>query len=135
MDIAAKLTLIAAIIYFGYNMSEILSSYEKSCEKVDAFKKLKQESDSSETSLRRSNFLLSFLMMAVFVSLIHFSGIAFWVTFVVAVKCLLTLYCSDTSLVNIIHSDVLPKKTFLWTKVDAVFNALFGLAIALIVVV
>lgn len=135
MDIAAKLTLIASIIYFGYNMSEILSTYEKSCEKVDTFKKLKQESESSEASLRRSNLLLSILMTVVFVALIYSSGIAFWVTLVVAVKCLLTLFCSDKSLVKILHSDILPKKIFLWTKVDAAFNAFFGLAIAIIVVV
>lgn len=135
MDIAVKLTLIASILFLGYNVSEVFLNYESACEKMETFKRLRSRpGEAPESSLRRSNFLLSFFLSVFFVVLIYFSGIAFWVSLVVAIKLAFTLFCSDMSLMKILHSDVMPRNVFFWTKVDAVSNALIGLALVVIVV-
>lgn len=134
MDVALKITLVASIILLGYNVSEFVASYETVCEKTDEFKKLAGESDAKESELRRSNFLLSFVLSVVFVGLTYFSGLALWVTAVVALKLFFTLYCSDSLLVCVLRTNVLSKKFYMISKVDSLLNALLGLVIALVLV-
>lgn len=134
MDVALKITLVASIILLGYNVSEFVASYETVCEKTDEFKKLAGESDAKESELRRSNFLLSFVLSVVFIGLTYFSGLALWVTAVVALKLFFTLYCSDSLLVCVLRTNVLSKKFYMISKVDSLLNALLGLVIALVLV-
>ncbi len=134
MDIALKITLVASIILLGYNVSEFIASYETVCEKTDEFKRLAGESDANELELRRSNFLLSFVLSVVFIGLTYFSGLALWITAVVALKLFFTLYCSDSLLVCVMRTNALSKKFYMISKVDSLLNALLGLVIALVLV-
>ncbi|MCR5379098.1 MAG: hypothetical protein K6E57_09130 [Fibrobacter sp.] len=134
MDVALKITLIASIILMGYNVSEFVTSYEALCEKTDEFKKLAVENESNEGDLRRSNLLLSMGLSIVFIGLTYLSGLAFWITAVVAVKLFFTLYCSDSLLVCVLRVGDIPKKFYMLSKVDALLNACLGLGVALILV-
>ncbi len=129
-----KITLVASIILMGYNISEFVSSYKTVCEKTDEFKKMAMENEAKEAELRRSNFLLSFLLSSIFIGLTHFSGLALWITAVVAVKLFFTLFCSDSLLVQILRSNKVSRKFYLLSKVDALVNAFLGLVIALVLV-
>lgn len=134
MEIVLKITLVASIILMGYNISEFVSSYKTVCEKTDEFKKMAMENEAKEAELRRSNFLLSFGLSAVFVVLTHFSGLAIWISAVVAAKLFFTLFCSDSLLVQILRSNKVSKKFYMLSKVDALVNALLGLVVALVLV-
>ncbi|MCQ2061885.1 MAG: hypothetical protein MJY99_00920 [Fibrobacter sp.] len=134
MEIVLKITLVASIILMGYNISEFVSSYKTVCEKTDEFKKMAMENEAKEAELRRSNFLLSFLLSSIFIGLTHFSGLALWITAVVAVKLFFTLFCSDSLLVQILRSNKVSRKFYLLSKVDALVNAFLGLVIALVLV-
>lgn len=134
MDIAIKMTLVASLIMMGYNISEFIASYATVCEKTQEFKKMAAETDSHENMVRRSNFILSLLLSLVFVGLTYFSGLALWIIAFVAAKLVFTLYCSDLLLVHVLRVGDVSKKFYMLTKVDALFNALLGLGIALIVV-
>ena len=132
MDIAVKLTLVAALVMMGYNISEFVTSYETICAKTEEFKKMMAETQ--EGVVRRSNLLLSLFLSTVFTCLTYWSGLALWITAVVALKLLFTLCCSDLTLVHVLRVGDLTKKFYMLTKVDALFNAAVGLGIALIVV-
>lgn len=134
MNIALKVTLIASIILMGYNVSEFMSSYESVCEKTDEFRRMVAENNAREFELRRSNFVLSFILSCVFVFLTFFSGLAVWVSAVIALKFAFTLYCSDSMLVQVLRSDALSKRFYMLTKIDALLNALLGLGVALVLV-
>lgn len=134
MNVVVKITLIASIILLGYNFSEFLSSYKTVCEKSQEFRKLVFENSAKEFELRRSNFLMSFILSSVFVALTFFSGLAVWISIVLASKFALTLYCSDSMLIQVLRTESLPKKFYVLSKVDSLVNALLGLGVALVLV-
>jgi len=134
MDIVIKLTLVASIVMMGYNISEFLTPYKALSLKIDEIKKVAAETKATDSDLRRSNFILSFILSVIFSVLIYFSGFAFWVFVVVVAKMVLTLYLSDSLLVCSLHADELPKKNYMITKMDALANALMGLSLAFLAV-
>ena len=134
MDIASKIMLVASILMMGYNVSEFLASYQSLSEKVGEMKELVRENGAGELAMRRSNFLLSFLLSAIYVVLTWFSGLAVWITVLTGAKLVFTLSISDYALVQILRSGVFPKKIYMLSKVDAFLNALLGLSIALFLV-
>lgn len=118
----------------GYNVSEFVASYQTLCEKTDEFKKMAAENENDEQMLRRSNLLLSLGLSLVFIGLTYLSGLAFWVTALVAFKLFFTLYCSDSLLVHVLRVGDVSKKFYMLSKVDALLNAFLGLGVALILV-
>jgi len=134
MEIVSKLTLVAAIILLGYNISDLTASYEAICNKTKDLKDAALEAAATDAELRRSNILLSLILSVSFVVLTYFSGLSYWIVTLVALKLGLTLYCSDSFLVRILRSNEVPKKFYMLSKIDALANALFGLAIALVLV-
>ena len=126
--------LVASILMMGYNISEFLANYQSLSEKATDLKEIARENGAGESAMRRSNFLLSFFLSSVYVILTWFSGLALWITVLVAVKLIFTLFISDFALLQIMRKGEFPRKTYLLTKVDAFSNALLGLSIALFLV-
>ncbi len=134
MDIASKIMLVASILMMGYNISEFLASYQSLSEKATELKEIARENGAGESAMRRSNFLLSFFLSVVYGVLTWFSGLALWITVLVAVKLTFTLVISDFALVQILRKGDFSRKNYLLSKVDAFLNALLGLLIALFLV-
>lgn len=134
MGIAVKITLVASVILIGYNLSQMLTSYEGICEKVKKFKALAVETDSRDDELKRSNIVLTGLLSVIFVSLTYLSGLALWAVAVVAAKMVITCYLSNMEINRILETNVVDEKFFKITKIDAFVNILIGAGIALILV-
>lgn len=134
MDVVAKIMLVASILMMGYQISQALMSYKTLCEKAEELKKLASENTASELELRRSNFLLSFLLSLVYVVLAYFSDFTYWIVALVTAKLALTLYLSDVFLVQILRCDTVSQKFYILSKWDAVLNSLVSLALALLLV-
>lgn len=134
MDIVIKIAIVAAVILIGYNISQVISAYASVCDKVDEFKSLMAQSESSGASIRYSNFGLSLAMSVGVVLLSFFSGLVWWITLAVACKAAVTLFCSDAMVTRILREGRISKNFFLLTKVDSVFNVIFGLTFAIILV-
>lgn len=134
MEIVSKITLVASIVLVGYNASQLFACYETVCKKADDFREMARQSETNEPTLRRSNFLLSLFITLAYVLLVSFSGLAHWVTAVVAVKLCLTLLFSDKELCMVVRGSGFEKRWYWIDKVDSLFNLLFGLAVALILV-
>jgi hypothetical protein len=132
MEIALKITLVASIVLMGYNLHQLLTSYEAICEKVKEFKAMAQANDSDETSVGRSNFILTAILSVAFIVLTYFSGIAYWVVAVVSLKMFVSMFFSHLEIRQIFREDSIRPSLFKWTKVDSVFNVLTGLAVAVI---
>ena len=126
--------LVISIILFGYNVSDLFLNYESSCEKIDEFKEMARVRNTSISSLRLSSFFMSFVFFSVYAVMTRLSGFAFWITAVVSLKFLITLFGSDQELVRVMKTATYPKKFYYLSKVDAFFNALLGLCIALFLV-
>ena len=94
MEIAVKITLVAALVMVGYNLHQLVTSYEAICEKVKEFKAMALENDSDETAVGRSNFILTAALSVVFVLLTFLSGMAYWVVAAVGLKMLVSMYFS-----------------------------------------
>lgn len=134
MDISVKLTLVAAIVMMGYNISEFLTPYKMLCAKIEEVKKVAAETNASDSDLRRSSFFISFVLSLTFVLLLYFADFAYWLLAVVVAKVALTLYLSDSELVSALHADTVPQKIYVVTKLDALANALMGVLIAILLV-
>jgi hypothetical protein len=132
MEIALKITLVASIVLMGYNLHQLLTSYEAICEKVKEFKAMAQANDSDETSVGRSNFILTAILSVAFIVLTYFSGMAYWVVSVVCLKMLVSMFFSHLEIRQIFREDSIRPSLFKLTKVDSVFNILTGLAVAVI---
>ncbi len=126
--------LVASILMMGYNISEFLASYQSLSEKATDLKEIASENGAGESAMRRSNFLLSFFLSVVYGVLTWFSGLALWITVLVAVKLTFTLVISDFALVQILRKGDFSRKNYLLSKVDTFLNALLGLLIALFLV-
>lgn len=134
MDVIAKVTLVASVILFGYNLYQLLTSYESVCAKVDEFKQLAKESESDEATVKRSNFILTGGLSVAFVALVFFANLAYWMVTVVVLKMTWTMIMSQMEIVRIFKSSEINRNFFRWTKVDAAANALVGLAVAIVVI-
>jgi hypothetical protein len=132
MEIAVKITLVAALVMVGYNLHQLVTSYEAICEKVKEFKAMAQANDSDETAVGRSNFILTAVLSVVFVLLTFLSGMAYWVVAVVGLKMLVSMYFSHMEIRQIFREDSIRPSLFKLTKVDSVLNVLTGLAVAVI---
>ncbi|WP_298771989.1 hypothetical protein [uncultured Fibrobacter sp.] len=126
------MTLVASIVLMGYNLHQLMTSYEAICEKVKEFKSLAQENHSDESSVRRSNFILTGVLSLVFVTLIYFSGLAYWIVGVVLAKMVASMVLSHLEISQIFREESIRPKFFKMTKVDAAVNVLVGLGIAVI---
>ena len=134
MDIAVKMTLVASIVMVGYNLHQLLTSYEAICEKVKEFKMLAQQNDSDEIAVRRSNFLLTGILSLLFVVLTYLSDLAYWIVAIVSVKMAVSILLSHFEIAQIFREDAIRPGFFKLTKVDAAVNVLIGLGIAVIAV-
>lgn len=134
MEIAVKITLIASLILVGYSVSQMLTSFDAICEKVKRFKELAIETNSGDSELKMSNTILTGLMALVFVVLTYFSGLALWVVAVVATKLIVTCFMSYVEISRILKNEEMEPNFYRLAKVDAVINALMGLAVAIILV-
>ncbi|WP_295681280.1 hypothetical protein [uncultured Fibrobacter sp.] len=134
MDIVIKIAIVAAVILVGYNMSQAITAYASICDKVDEFRHLMAQSESSGASIRYSNFGLSLAISVAVVLLSFFSGLVWWITLIVACKAAVSLFCSDAMVTRIIREGRISKNFFILTKVDSVFNVVVGLAFAIILV-
>lgn len=134
MDIAVKMTLVASIVMVGYNLHQLLTSYDAICEKVKEFKLLAQQNDSDEGAVRRSNFLLTGILSLLFVVLIYLSDLAYWIVAIVSVKMAVSILLSHFEIAQIFREDAIRPGFFKLTKVDAAVNVLIGLGIAVIAV-
>lgn len=134
MDVVAKITLVAAVVMLGYNLYQLMTSYEAVCAKIEEFKQLAKESDSDEESVKRSNFVLTGGLSCGFVVLVFLANLAYWVVALVVAKMLWTMFMSHQEIKRIFKSNEINRKFFKWTKVDAAANALTGLAVAIVVV-
>ena len=124
-DYTVKIALIASIIMMGYNISEFVASYKAVSEKASQFLQMAKDSAATDFELRRSNFLLTAGLS---------SGVVSWLVVLLVAKLLLSIFISDWSLVNVCHDRAISRKSYLVSKFDALFNALMGLAFALILV-
>ena len=70
----------------------------------------------------------------VYVALVYFSDIVIWIVALVVLKLLFTLLVSDKLLIHVLREGSLSKKGYLVSKFDALFNAVMGLAFAIILV-
>ena len=132
MDIVLKITLVASIVMVGYNLHQLVTSYEIICEKVKEFRMLAQQNESDENAVRRSNFLLTGALSVVFVLLTYFSGLAYWLVGTVLAKMVVSMIFSHLELKQIFKDGVICPKLFRITKADAAMNVLVGLGVAVV---
>ena len=133
-DYVVKIALVASVVLLGYNVSEFIASFKSVSEKTEQFLRIAKENAAMDIDLRRSNVLLSSVLSMGYSLLIYFSDIVFWLVALMAFKLLLTLLISDRVLLQVLRDRVLSKKSYIISKFDALFNALMGLAFALILV-
>ena len=131
MDIAVKITLVASIVMVGYNLHQLVTSYEAICEKVKEFKMLAQQNDSDEGAVRRSNFL--FAQDAGGGSMLGGIRTPLIVGAVLA-KMAVSILLSHLEISQIFREDAIRPSFFKLTKVDAAVNVLVGLGVAVIAV-
>ncbi len=133
-DSVVKITLIASIILMGYNISEFATSFKAVREKVGEFLSLARENSASDKDLRLTNLVTSCLLSLGYVTLVYFSDIVVWVVALVVLKLVITLLLSDKLLIQVLRDGTLSKKSYLVSKLDALFNAVMGFVFAVILV-
>ncbi|MCQ2105677.1 MAG: hypothetical protein MJZ26_07785 [Fibrobacter sp.] len=134
MDIAVKITLVAAVVLIGYNLSQFLSSYESVCEKIKEFKTLAAESESDDSSVMKTNMFLTGTLSLTFVVLTYFSGFAPWVVALLAFKMVVTVFLSHQEIIRILKNNEIDPGFFKVSKIDYLVNILTGIAVAVILV-
>ena len=133
-DSVVKITLIASIILMGYNISEFATNFNAVREKVGEFLSLARENSASDKDLRLTNLVTSCLLSLGYVTLVYFSDIVVWVVALVVLKLVITLLLSDKLLIQVLRDGTLSKKSYLVSKLDALFNAVMGFVFAVILV-
>lgn len=134
MEVVAKLTLIASVVMFGYNLYQLLMGYETICQKAEEFKRLAVESESDEISVKWTNVLITGILSVVFTALVFFANFAYWMVGVVALKMVCTILLSHKEIERAFLPSKMDKKFFMWSKVDSAANVVMGLAVAVVLI-
>ena len=134
MDVVSKITLIASIVLMGYSASQLVEGSAAFAEKAEEFRTLMKANDSHEGGLRLSNIAISFSLSLGYVILAILSGLAYWISAVIAVKLAFSLLFSDHELRMVIRGEDMGKGVLLLDKADSFLNVLLGLSIALVLV-
>ncbi|WP_458449537.1 hypothetical protein [Fibrobacter sp.] len=134
MDVVSKITLVASIVLMGYSASQLVANSAELSEKADEIKTLMKVSESRERGIRLFNFAISFSLLLAYVFLAHFSGLAYWVSAVIAFKLAFTLFFSDRELRMEIRGEEMDRRAILLDKADSFLNVLLGLSMALVLV-
>jgi len=133
-DYVVKIALVASIVLMGYNISEFSASFKTVSEKVAEFLNLAKANSATDSDLRKSNIVLSCVLSIGYAALVYFSDVVVWIVALVVLKLFFTLFVSDKLLLQVLKDGSLSKKNYLVSKFDALFNAVMGLAFALILV-
>lgn len=134
MDIAIKVMLVASVILVGYNLSQVFASYDALCKKVQDFKNLAKETESGDSSVKRSNFVLVIFLSMTYVTIAYLCGFAYWLLGILVFKFALSLMLSNMELNRILKNGSIDRGFFKISKLDELANALVGLMVALILV-
>lgn len=134
MDIAIKVMLVASVILVGYNLSQVFASYDTLCKKVQDFKNLAKETESGDSSVKRSNFVLVTFLSMTYVTIAYLCGFAYWLLGILVFKFALSLMLSNMELNRILKNGSIDRGFFKISKLDELANALVGLMVALILV-
>ena len=133
-DYVVKIALVASIVLMGYNISEFSASFKTVSEKVAEFLNLAKANSATDSDLRKSNIVLSCVLSIGYAALVYFSDVVVWIVALVVLKLFFTLFVSDKLLLQVLKDGSLSRKNYLVSKFDALFNAVMGLAFALILV-
>ena len=134
MDIVTKITLVCSIIFMGYNASQLLLGNDEITEKTDEFIRLTKERKTGLAELRRTNFFLHLAMTIGYMLLIFFSELSLWIVVACGVKCCITLLISDVELKSVFKSIETSKSFFVVDKIDSILNVVFGVSVAVFLV-
>jgi len=134
MEVVPKITLIASIVFLGYNAYQLVADFVAVNEKFMEYRNLFTGEISDGVKLRISNFAISSILMLAYAFLAYFSGLAYGVSILIAVKLVFTLFLSDKELCYIIRGKTMNRNFFVLEKIDSFFNVLLGLSIALLLV-
>lgn len=133
-DVAVKIMLVASVVLIGYNLSQVLAGYEAVCKKIEDFKQAAKETESGDSAVKKSNFILVLLLSAVYILLAFLCGFDYWILGVLVFKFAVTLVISNMELTRILKNGTIDKGFFLMSKTDELVNMLVGVAVALILV-
>lgn len=133
-DVAVKIMLVASVVLIGYNLSQVLAGYEAVCKKIEDFKQAAKETESGDSAVKKSNFILVLLLSAVYILLAFLCGFDYWILGVLVFKFAVTLVISNMELTRILKTGTIDKGFFLMSKTDELVNMLVGVAVALILV-
>ena len=133
-DVAVKIMLVASVVLVGYNLSQVLAGYEAVCKKIEDFKQAAKETESGDSAVKKSNFILVLLLSAVYILLAFLCGFDYWILGVLVFKFAVTLVISNMELTRILKTGTIDKGFFLMSKTDELVNMLVGVAVALILV-
>ncbi|PWJ71850.1 MULTISPECIES: hypothetical protein [unclassified Fibrobacter] len=134
MDISIKVMLVASVILLGYNLSQVFASYDSVCKKIQDFKRLAQETESGDSSVKKSNFVLVTLLSMTYITIAYLCGFDYWILGILVFKFALSLMFSNMELNRILKKGSIDKGFYKISKLDELANALVGLTVALILV-
>jgi len=126
--------LVASVILAGYNLSQVLASYESVCKKVQDFKALAKETESADSSVKRSNFLLVTILSMIYISIAYVCGFDYWILGALVFKFAVSLMLSNMEVNRILKNGSIDKGFFKLSKIDEMVNVLVGLTVAIILV-
>lgn len=132
--VSLNITLIASLIVAGYNLSQFLTSYEATSDKVKEFKEMAKEAESDESSIKRTNMIMSGGLSFFFLVMAYLSDFTPVVLLILAAKFAFSLVLSNKEISNFMNGDELDKSLFKISRVDHMVNVLLALAVAVIVV-
>lgn len=130
----SKISIVASIVLFGYNLSMLLNRYVSFCEKALKYREILQQEKIALQELRNSNIRLSFGVAVIYITLLHFSGFATWLLGAIAFKFLLSLYFSDAFQSRVVDGRSISQKLYWAMKLDSLVNLLGATLIAYVLV-
>lgn len=132
--ISNQLTIIASVLFFGYSLSLSTNGYKAICKKAAKFRELLQMEVDAVGSVRKTNFLLTSTFSLVYLTLLYFSGFAYWFIASILVKLMVTIVFSDTFQCAVINKKEISKRFYLMMKSDSIANTVLGLMTPILIV-
>ncbi len=128
-----KITILASVVLWGYSFSRIIDSYGVMQKKMFHFRQIIKDEMIPFDGVRRVNVFLIGALGIAYAVMLYFSGFAFWILVMVIGKFAVSAYLSDSFQNQVVQGKDFSKRLYVQMKIDAVFNALTGIFIVVLV--
>jgi len=123
-ELASRLTILVTLVVLGYNIFQLTNGYAWMVAQIGQFREYAREEKVAAPNMRRYNLIVIGIMLTAYLTLLFFSGFAWWILGLVFAKYAGSALLSDQMQWRILQGKDFQRTHHRVIKADAFTNVL-----------